>query len=173
MTELLTLAGGTPDRPATLAIPSAADLQKARDDTANFIPALTAGGDAGKVMWLASCGLEYPDVAVFAMDKGAVDGDSVTIKVYRPTTLDPDAAQKEVQSATDPNMLVKIVGQPEASRIQKDDQFRFTGTLVAYTQNPFLLTWDKAKINPEDLPDDKASPAKKGAKKAPAKKAAN
>jgi hypothetical protein len=48
---------------------------------------------------------------------------------------------------------------------------RFTGTLVAYSQNPFLLTWDKAKINMEDLPEDKG-PAKKGpAKKAPAKKA--
>ena len=125
-------------------------------------------------MWLASCGLEYPDVAVFAMDKGVVDGDTVAIKVYRPTTLDPDAAQKEVEAATDPNMQVKVVGQPEASRIQKDDQFRFTGTLVGYTQNPFLLTWDKAKINTEDLPEDKAAPAKKGgAKKAPAKKAAN
>ena len=48
---------------------------------------------------------------------------------------------------------------------------RFTGTLVGYTQNPFLLTWDKAKINAEDLPEEKG-PAKKGpAKKAPAKKA--
>jgi hypothetical protein len=48
---------------------------------------------------------------------------------------------------------------------------RFTGTLTGYTQNPFMLTWDKAKINTEDLPEDKG-PAKKGpAKKAPAKKA--
>ena len=47
---------------------------------------------------------------------------------------------------------------------------RFTGTLVGYTQNPFLLTWDKAKINPEDLPAEK--PSQEGpAKKAPAKKA--
>jgi tetratricopeptide (TPR) repeat protein len=174
ITELITLAATTPDRPATLTIPSAADLQKARDDTANFLPALKAGGDAGKVMWLASCGLEYPDVAVFAMDKGVVEGDTITIKVYRPTTMDPDAAQKEVEAATEPNMQVKIVGQPEASRISKDDQFRFTGTLVSYTQTPFLLTWEKAKINPEDLPEEKGGPAKKGAaKKAPAKKAAN
>ena len=47
---------------------------------------------------------------------------------------------------------------------------RFTGTLVGYTQTPFLLTWDKAKINPEDLPEEKAAPGKKGPakKKAPA-----
>ena len=47
-------------------------LQKARDDTANFIPALVAGGDAGKVMWLASCGLEYPDVGVRVMEAPVV-----------------------------------------------------------------------------------------------------
>jgi hypothetical protein len=42
---------------------------------------------------------------------------------------------------------------------------------VAYSQNPFLLTWDKAKINTEDLPEEKAAPKKGPAKKAPAKKA--
>jgi tetratricopeptide (TPR) repeat protein len=172
ISELITLAGGSPDKPATLTIPSAADLQKARDDTANFLPALKGGGDAGKVMWLASCGLEYPDVAVFAMDAPAVDGDAITFKVYRPTTLEPDAAQKELEAATDPNMQVKVGGQPEASKIKKGDQFRFTGTLVSYSQSPFLLTWDKAKVNAEDLPEEKAAPTKKGpGKKAPAKKA--
>jgi hypothetical protein len=45
-------------------------------------------------------------------------------------------------------------------------------TLVSYSQNPFLLMWDKAKINTEDLPEEKKGPAKKGpGKKAPAKKA--
>ncbi len=171
VTSLITQATSSGDKPATLNVPSAADLQKARDDTANFLPNLQAGGDAGKVMWLASCGLEYPDVAVYAMEDAAVDGDTVTVKVYRPTTSDPDAAQKEVEAATAPNMEVKIEGQPEAGRIKKDDPFRFTGTLTAYSQSPFLLTWDKAKINAEDLPEEKG-PGKKGpAKKAPAKKA--
>ena len=169
--ELITLAASSADRPATLTIPGAADLQKARDDTANFIPALKTGGDAGKVMWLASCGLEYPDVGVWAMSDAVAEGDTITIKVYRPTTQDPDAAQKEIDAATGPNMEVKVAGQPDASRIKKGDQFRFTGTLVGYSQNPFLLTWDKAKINPEDLPEEKG-PGKKGpVKRAPAKKA--
>jgi hypothetical protein len=172
LTELLTLAASSGDKPATLTVPSAADLQKARDDTANFLPALKAGGDAGKVMWLASCGLEYPDVGVWAMSDAVAAGDAVDIKVYRPASQDPDAAQKEIDAATDPNMEIKIAMQPEAGRVKKGDQFRFTGTLVTYTQNPFLLTWDKAKINPEDLPEEKTGPAKKGpAKKAPAKKA--
>ena len=166
ITELVTLAGGSPDRPATLNIPSAAELQKARDDTANFLPALKAGGDAGKVMWLASCGLEYPDVGVRIMEAPTVDGDNVILKVFR------GATPEEIEAATAPNMEVKIVGQPEAKRLEKDAVVRFTGTLVGYTQTPFLLTWDKAKINTEDLQEEKAAPTKKGpGKKAPAKKA--
>ncbi len=163
--ELLTLASSATDKPATLNVPSAADLQKARDDTANFIPALVAGGDAGKTMWLASCGLEYPDVGVRVMEPPAVEGDSVTLKVFR------GATPEEIEAATMANMTVKIDGQPEAKKLEKDAVVRFTGTLTGYTQNPFMLTWEKAKINMEDLPEDKG-PAKKGpAKKAPAKKA--
>src|ERR1700687_305664 len=166
ITELVTLAGSSADRPASLNVPGTADLQKARDDTANFLPALKAGGDAGKVMWLASCGLEYPDVGVRLMEAPAADGDSVNLKVFR------GATPEEIEAATEPNMLVKVVGQPEAKRLEKDAVVRFTGTLVSYSQSPFLLTWDKAKINTEDLPEEKSGPAKKGpAKKAPAKKA--
>jgi tetratricopeptide (TPR) repeat protein len=166
VTELLTLAATATDRPATLNVPSAADLQKARDDTANFIPNLVAGGDAGKVMWLASCGLEYPDVGVRVMDAPAVEGDNVTLKVFRGNT------PEEIEAATMANMTVKVEGQPEAKKLEKDAVVRFTGTLTGYTQSPFMLTWEKAKINMEDLPEDKG-PAKKGAaKKAPAKKAA-
>jgi tetratricopeptide (TPR) repeat protein len=166
VSELITLASSSAERPATLNIPSAAELQKARDDTANFLPALKAGGDAGKVMWLASCGLEYPDVGVRLMAAPAADGDNVALKVFR------GATPEEIEAATEANMDVKVVGQPEAKRLEKDAVVRFTGTLVAYSQSPFLLTWDKAKINTEDLPEEKAAPAKKGpAKKAPAKKA--
>ena len=64
-------------------------------------------------------------------------------------------------------------GQPEAARIKKDDQFRFTGTLTSYSQNPFMLSWDKGKVNAEDIPaEEKAAPGKNAPpKKAPAKKA--
>jgi hypothetical protein len=173
MNELLTLAASSAERPATLNVPNSADLEKARNDVGNFIPALKGGGDAGKTMWLATCGLEFPDVGVRAMDDPNVQGDAITMKVFRPAAQDADAAAKELQAATEANMEVKIAGQPEAGRIKKDDQFRFTGTLVGYTQNPFMLTWEKAKVNAEDLPaEEKAGPAKKGpAKKAPAKKA--
>jgi tetratricopeptide (TPR) repeat protein len=164
--ELITLAASSTDKPATLNVPSAADLQKARDDTANFLPALKAGGDAGKVMWLASCGLEYPDVGVRLMDAPQVDGDNVTLKVFR------GATPEEIEAATEPNMEIKVVGQAEAKRLEKDAVVRFTGTLVSYSQSPFRLTWDKAKINAEDFPEEKTgAPKKAPVKKVPAKKA--
>jgi tetratricopeptide (TPR) repeat protein len=163
--ELLTLAASATEKPATLNVPSAADLQKARDDTANFIPALMAGGDAGKAMWLASCGLEYPDVGVRVMEPPTSEGDSVLLKVFR------GATPEEIEAATTSNMSVKVEGQPDAKKLEKDAVVRFTGTLTGYTQNPFMLTWEKAKINMEDLPTDKGPAKKAPAKKAPAKKA--
>lgn len=159
--NLLTLASSSADRPASLTIPSTDDLQKARDDTANFIPWLQEGGDHGKVMWLATCGLEYPDVGVKVLDVMAGDNDSVTLQVYRPLATDADAAAKEMEAATTPNMAVHVAGQPEAKRIQKDDEVRFTGTLTGYSQSPFLLTWEMAKVNAEDIGPEKAAPGAK------------
>ncbi|MGH9681846.1 MAG: hypothetical protein ACRD4Y_18005, partial [Candidatus Acidiferrales bacterium] len=96
------------------------------------------------------------------MEAPMVDGDNVTLSVFR------GATPEEIEAATEPNMTVKVVGQPEASRLQKDDVVRFTGTLTGYTQTPFMLTWDKAKINPEDIPSEK-TPGKRPGRKAPAK----
>ena len=158
LNELVTLAGTTADRPATYTIPSSADLDTARNDVNDFIPWLKEGGDHGKVMWLATCGSTYPDVAVRIMDIVPVDDNNLTLKVFRPLATDQDGMQKEMEAATDPNMEVHIVGQPEAKRLQKDDVVRFTGTLSGYTQNPFLLTWDAAKVNADDIPPEKPAP---------------
>jgi hypothetical protein len=152
VSQLITLATSSVDRPATLNLPSAADLQKARDNTANMLPVLKAGGDAGNVMWLASCGLESQDVWVRVMEVPQVAGDIVTLKVFGGETLAAEAA-------TAPNMEVKVVGQPEAKRLEKGSLVRFTGTLVDYSRNNFLLAWDNAKINAEDLPVKIAAPA--------------
>lgn len=151
MSELVTLAGSSADRPASAIISSADDLQKARDDTGNFLNWLQEGGEHGKVMWLATCGSEYPDVPVKVLDTAPGGNDSMTLKVYRPIAADPEAVTKEMDAATMPNMEVHIVAQPDAKRLQKNDEVRFTGTLTAYQQSPLLLTWDDAKINAEDL----------------------
>jgi hypothetical protein len=163
--QLVTLAAAGGDRPATLNIPSPDDLKKAQDDTANFMPWLQEGGDHGKTMWLATCGLEYPDVAVRVMEITPADADNVTLKVFRAAT------EEEMQGATAPNMEVHVVGQADAKRIQKDDYVRFTGTVTGYSQSPFLLTWENAKVNAEDISPEKPAPgAKRPAHTLPPKK---
>jgi hypothetical protein len=72
-----------------------------------------------------------------------------------------------MDAATTPNMELHVAMQPDAKRLQKDDAVRFTGTLKDYQPSPFLLTWDNAKINPEDL-----QPAPAGGGKRPARTAA-
>lgn len=168
--QMITLAGSSADRPASMSIPSADDLQKARDDTANFLPWLQEGGDHGRIMWLATCGSEYPDVGVKVLDVMATDNDNFNLKVYRPAASDPDAAAKEMDAATMPNMEVHIVMQPDVKRLMKDDAVRFTGTLKGYQQSPFMLAWENAKINPEDLqpaPSGGKRPARTAAPKRP------
>ena len=66
--QVLTLSAAGAERPAIFNIPSAQDLQMARDDTNNFLPWLQEGGANANTMWLATCGLEFPDVAVRVME---------------------------------------------------------------------------------------------------------
>jgi len=170
LNELLQLAGSSTDRPATYKIASSADLDAARKDMtiASVITDLKAGGDKAKVTWLASCGLEFPDVPgkLLEVTPGATPTDPVVLKLAFVTN------QAEFDAATTPNMEAKVAGQPEAAKLDKDTTPapRFTGTLVAYDPDPaFMLHWDKAKVNAEDLPKEKA-PAKKPPVKKPAAK---
>ncbi|HZV59248.1 MAG TPA: hypothetical protein VFF42_02845 [Candidatus Eremiobacteraceae bacterium] len=159
LNELLQLAANSPERPADYKIPSADELTAARKDMtiASVISDLKAGGDKAKVTWLASCGLEFPDVPGKLIDV-AGEGDAVNLKEAFVTS------EAEFQAATTANMDVKVVAQPEAAKLEKGNPVRFTGTLSAYDPDPaFMLHWEKAKVNAEDLP--------KGEKKAPAKKA--
>jgi tetratricopeptide (TPR) repeat protein len=153
LNELLQLAAGATDRPATYAIPSSADLDKVRQSS-NILTVLTdlkAGGDKAKITWLAICGAEFPEVVgkVIEVKPGT---DFVELQLYT------GATPEEIQAATTANLDVKVVGQPEASRLQKDDGVRFSGTLSSYDPEPaFTLRWDKAKVNPEDIPAEKGS----------------
>jgi tetratricopeptide (TPR) repeat protein len=162
LNELLQLAGSSADRPASYKLPAAADLDAARKDMtiASVITDLKAGGDKAKVTWLASCGLEFPDVPgkLIEVTPGA---DLTQLKVAFVTS---DA---EFDSKTTPDMDVKVVGQADAVKLEKDNPVRFTATLTAYDPDPaFMLHWDKAKVNEEDIPKEK----EKGKKKRPATK---
>jgi hypothetical protein len=123
---------------------------------------LKAGGGKSKVTWLAACGLEFPGVPGKVIEN--VAGDPIVLKVAFVTS---DA---EFDAATVPNMEVKIVGQPDVARVEKDSAIHFTGTLVSYDPDPaFMLHWEKGKVNEEDIPKEKSAP-KKTVKKKPSSK---
>lgn len=155
--ELLQLASTSVDRPTSYKLFSSADLDAARKDMtiASVVTDLKAGGDKAKLTWTAACGLEFPDVPskIIEVDAGA---DTVTLRLAFVTS---DA---EFQAATTANMEVKIktTDQPDAAKLEKDNAVRFTGTLESYDPDPaFMLHWDKAKVNPEDLPKPGKKPA--------------
>jgi hypothetical protein len=161
LAELLQLAGSSAERPASYNIPSSADLDAVRKDMTikSVVEDLKAGGDKSKVTWLAACGLEFPGVPGKVIEN--VPGDVVVLKVAFVTS---DA---EFDAATVPNMEVKIVGQPDVARVEKDSAIHFTGTLVSYDPDPaFMLHWEKGKVSEEDIPKEKSAP-KKTVKKKP------
>ncbi|MGC2284912.1 MAG: hypothetical protein WA542_06670 [Candidatus Acidiferrum sp.] len=155
LNELLQLAGSSPERPASYTLPSVADLDAARKvmTIASVMADLQAGGDKAKVTWLASCGLEFPGVPGKVIDNipGATPTDPIELKIAFVTS------DVEFDAATVPNMDVKVVGQPDVSRVEKDSAVHFTGTLASYDPAPaFMLHWEKATVNPEDIPKKEA-----------------
>jgi len=168
LNELLQLAANAPERPSTYSIPSAADLQKIAQASTilTVISDLSGGGDNAKMTWLAICGAEFPDVVGKIIDEKKGDG-FIDFLVFTGQT------EQEMQAATTANMDVKVwtstppagtpavpgasgdmpAPQPDVERLQKDDGIRFSGTIVAYDPSPFLLHWDKVKVDPSIIPE--------------------
>jgi len=166
MNELLQLAPNSVDRPASYKLISSADLDAARKDMTivTVVNDLKSGGDKAKLTWTAACGLEFPEVPgkLIEVTSGT---DTIELKIAFVTS---DA---EFEAATTPNMdvIVKKADQPEAAKLEKGNPVHYTGTLESYDPDPaFMLHWDKAKVNAEDLP--KATPAKKPPVRKPAPK---
>ena len=166
MNELLQLAPNSVDRPASYKLISSADLDAARKDMTivTVVNDLKAGGDKAKLTWTAACGLEFPEVPgkLIEVTSGT---DTIELKIAFVTS---DA---EFEAATTPNMdvIIKKADQPEAAKLEKGNPVHYTGTLESYDPDPaFMLHWDKAKVNAEDLP--KATPAKKPPVRKPAPK---
>jgi len=157
LNELLQLSGSSVDRPESYTIASAADIAATQKDMniASVVADLKAGGAKGKLTWLASCGLEFPDVQGKLLE--VVPGtDFVTLKIAFVTS------QADFDAATTPNMEVKVAGQPGVEKLEKDSAPRFTGTLTSYDPDPaFMLHWEKAKVNVEDMPKEEKKPAPK------------
>jgi len=162
--ELLALAQNSPDLPTGFNIPSAADLGKVREQAniQTVLADLKVGGEKGKTTWLAVCSGEFPEALGKVFELTAANPDSIVIKAAIGTT------EEELNTATAPNANLKIAGQPNAARLEKDSVFRFSGKLTGYAPDPFNLTWENVKINPEDIPEEKGKkPAKRPGKAKP------
>jgi tetratricopeptide (TPR) repeat protein len=163
LSELLTLAGTSGDRPATYTIPAAADLQKiaASSTILTVLTDLGGGGDKAKLTWLAICNAQFPGVVGKIIEVKQGDG-FVNFEVFT------GADETEVQNATTANMDVKVwtaappagtpnaaqeTPQPDVSRLTKDDGVRFSGAIVSYDPTPFLLHWDQVKVDPTTIPE--------------------
>lgn len=178
MNELIQLAGTQPARPATYSLPSAADLGKVlqASNLLSILSDLQGGGDKAKMTWLAVCGQEIPDVVGKIIDT-TPGTDSIDFKVFTAAT------GEEIQAGTTANLDVTVwtaapanaaattptagAGtaqaqtpppvQPEVSRLQKGDPIKFTGTLTKYDAQPFLLYFDKCKVDPSVIPAEKGT----------------
>lgn len=161
MSEMIQLAANSPERPASYTLPSADDLKKATAEGTNFFVDLKGGGDKAKITWLAVCGLEFPEVGGKLIE---ISGDNpLILKVFYAQT------SEEIEAGTVANIEAKVEGQPEAKRIPVGDPVHFSGTLVKYDAEPFLLHFEKAKVKAEDIPTEKPQPGKGPAKKPPKK----
>lgn len=166
LNELVTLAGGSADRPASYAIPSRADLDKVMQEATVdvILRDLKGGGDRAKIVWLAVCDAEFPELGGKVFEAAEADG-GVILKVF--TAGNPE----EIRAGTAPNMEVRVEGQPSAVRLKKDDEIVYSAALKSYTPDPFMIQLAKAKVQAEYLPPEEKAPAKTPAKKAPPKKA--
>jgi tetratricopeptide (TPR) repeat protein len=148
VTNIVTLATQSPDRPATFMIPSADDLNKVRQalTVPQILDDLQTGGDKAKTTWLAACGLQFPQVPAKVITATAAT-DNVDLQLATGATDDV------IQAATTANIDAKVMDQPEASRLQKDDELLFAGTLASYDPTPLLLHFDKCKVDPQYIPE--------------------
>ncbi len=167
MNELLQLASTSLSRPSSYKLISSAELDAARKDMtiASVFTDLKAGGDKAKLTWTAACGLEFPDVPgkIIEVTPGP---DAVVLKNAFVTS----DAEFDAKNTPDMEITIKTADQPEAAKLEKGNAMRFTGTLESYDPDPaFMLHWDKAKANPEDLPKA-GTTTKKPAPKRPTKK---
>ncbi|MBI1750858.1 MAG: hypothetical protein HY234_05620 [Acidobacteria bacterium] len=166
LNELITLAGGSADRPAGYSIPSRPDLDKVMQEATVdvILRDLKGGGDRAKIVWLAVCDAEFPELGGKVFETAEADG-VVILKVF--TAGNPE----EIRAGTAPNMEVRVEGQPQAVRLKKDDEIVYSAALKSYTPDPFMIQLGKAKVQAEYLPPEEKTPAKAPAKKAPPKKA--
>ncbi len=77
-------------------------------------------------MWLATCGLEFPEVVAKVISVDAPDAGPIVLHLCTGATPD------ETEGCKTANMEVKVPDQPDAKRVKPEDGLRFDATLVGY-----------------------------------------
>jgi len=114
---------------------------------------LKAGGAQRDLIWVASCGLELPELSGEVIEVSSSPDNLVTLKL---------AVGEEAADAKVPTVEVKVKEPPEAKNLKATDIIRFSGILADYQSEPFLLRLVEGKVNPEDIPKREApAPARR------------
>jgi tetratricopeptide (TPR) repeat protein len=154
VTRLVAKAANQAAPPADLEIPSADELQKVRESAGPILDELRTNDEHAQRVWLAVCGLEFPEVTIKVLAV-AQTNNLVILQAFRGRT------SEEMQKATEPNMEIRIAAQPGVERLKPGDWVRFHGALTALQHDPFLLTWDSAHVNSEDIPQEVVNKTRK------------
>lgn len=144
--KLLESSKQSPLPPADWRLASREELQGIRESlsVAKLMEGLKAGGETAHKTWLASCHAPFPEIQgiVLAVDSDPT-GNSMQLKI---------AITNDAVDARTPQIVLHITDQPEAKAVRADDEIGFTGVMISYQADPFLLTLTQGKINPETLP---------------------
>lgn len=152
---MIARAKENPRPPADWRVIPAEQVNAVRQDLSvkRIFEDLKAGGESGDVIWLASCGMEFPELAGEVIDTTENTDNVVTLRV---------AAGQEAVDAKLANVEVKVVAPPEAKNLKAGDIIRFSGILTDYANEPqFLVKLTDGKVNPEDIPQATPSPARR------------
>lgn len=143
---LLARVKDTPRPPADWKLVTAEQVNALRNQLTvkRIFDDLKAGGEKEEQVWLASCGLELPELEGQVVGVSEIPGDAVTLAM---------AITQEAADAKRPDLEIQVVTPPEAKNLKPGDVVHFTGALSDYQREPqFLLKLADGKVNPADIP---------------------
>lgn len=144
--DMVAQAALSPDPPAGWRLVSSEQVSAVRNELTlkRIFDDLKAGGEQEHMIWLASCGLELPELEAEVVQVSQNEGNVVTLGV---------AVTAESSEAKKADMVVKVIAPPEAKNVKVGDLVHITGTLRSYQKEPeFQLVLSDGRIKPEDIP---------------------
>ena len=152
--DVIAAAAQSPHPPADWRIVGAEQVTALRGELTvkRIFDDLKAGGDTEHLIWLASCGLELPELGGEILAVSQNPDNLVTLAV---------AVTEESSNTKQPDIEVRVVAPPEAKNLKAGDFIHFTGVMGGYQKEPFFqLKLKDGKVKAEDIP--KPTPARRG-----------